>query len=84
MQTTRPPMIPAIAPGPFARFQKMPSRIIGKNEAAASEKAQATIWAISASRGSAASAAQAAATRIMALPSRTRVSTDAFGRSVLK
>jgi cation/acetate symporter len=35
MVVTRPPIIPAIAPGPLARFQKMPSSTIGKKVLAA-------------------------------------------------
>ena len=42
---TIPEIMPAMAPSRFMRREKMPRMMAGKNEAAASPKANATTWA---------------------------------------
>jgi len=42
-----PQIMPVIAPALLIRFEKIPIRSVGKNEAAAKPKAKATVCAIS-------------------------------------
>ncbi len=76
---TKPAIMPATAPRPFARFQKIPRTRIGKRVDAANENAHATSCTIIPRRRTATSAASTAAISTAMRLNNKRVCGDAPG-----